>query len=248
MLGLWSNFQSWSRPSGTARKTVINVMPQQVSLDDQRLIVRTLCVVVAAAIVVAACYVWVDRPVAFAVARLGLNQIELFRWLTDPPPLVERFAPLALALLTVRRAWGPWARWELTLLVACLSLIVADEFRESIGDLCGRYWPETWHSNNPSLIGAGAYGFHPFQAGDDVGSFPSGHAARVVGFAGVWWIAMPRSRWLCLLVSPPLLVSLILMNYHFVGDVVGGSAVGALVAGWSVRLSGLAGELPCVAS
>lgn len=218
-------------------------MPQRLSFDYQRLIVRTLCAVAAAAIAVTACYFCVDRPVAFAVARFGLNKTEMFRWLTDPPPLVERFAPLALALLAVRRAWGPWTRWQWTLLVACLSLIVADEFRESIGDLCGRDWPETWRDNNPSLIGTGAYGFHPFQSGDE-GSFPSGHAARILGFAGVWWIAMPRSRWLCLLVCPPLLVSLFLMNYHFVGDVVGGSAIGAIVAAWAVRLGGLANESP----
>ena len=31
-------------------------------------------------------------------------------------------------------------------------------------------------ANGPSLIGTGTYGFHPFQRGDDVGSFPSGHA------------------------------------------------------------------------
>ncbi len=55
--------------------------------------------------------------------------------------------------------------------VACISLIVADDFRISLGDVFGRYWPETWTHDNPSLIGTGTYGFHPFQRGDDVGSF-----------------------------------------------------------------------------
>ena len=26
----------------------------------------------------------------------------------------------------------------------------------------GRYWPDTWVHDNPSLIRDGAYGFHPF--------------------------------------------------------------------------------------
>jgi membrane-associated phospholipid phosphatase len=219
-------------------------MSQGPWLAYRRLLVRTLCAVAAAALVVVICYQWIDRPVALAVERHGLNKIAFVKLLTDPPPLVERFCPMALALLAARRAWGPWARWQLTLLVACLSLIVADECRESIGDLCGRYWPETWFNHNPSFIGTGAYGFHPFHAGDDVGSFPSGHAARVVGFAGVWWLAAPRSRWICLLVCPPLTLSLVAMNYHFVGDVVGGSVIGAIVAAWGARLAGLTGEPP----
>ena len=94
----------------------------------------------------------------------------------------------------VRRAWGSFLRWQKTLFVACLSLIVADDFRISLGDVFGRYWPETWTHDNPSLIGTGTYGFHPFQRGDDIGSFPSGHACRILAFAAVWVIAMPRSR------------------------------------------------------
>ncbi len=96
-----------------------------------------------------------------------------------------------MTILIVRRAWGPFQRWQKVLLVACVSLIVADDFRISLGDVFGRYWPQTWTHDNPSLIGTGTYGFHPFQRGDDVGSFPSGHACRILGFAGVWMIAMP---------------------------------------------------------
>ena len=89
---------------------------------------------------------------------------------------------------------------------------MADEFRTSLGDLCGRYWPETWFHDNPSLIGNGTYGFHPFQTGDDIGSFPSGHAARIFGFATTWWIAIPRGRVLLVLICVPMLVSLVAMN------------------------------------
>ena len=124
------------------------------------------------------------------------------------------------------------------LFVACVSLIVADQFRQSLGDLFGRYWPETWHDNNPSLIGTDTYGFHPFQVGDDVGSFPSGHSARIVGFASVFWLSMPRSRWLCVVLAVPMLVALVGMDYHFVGDVIAGSTLGAIVGTYAVALGG----------
>lgn len=107
---------------------------------------------------------------------------------------MQNWAALTLTILIVRRAWGPFVRWQRVLLVACISLIVADDFRISLGDVFGRYWPETWTHDNPSLIGTGTYGFHPFQRGDDIRSFPSGHACRILGFAGVWMFAMPGSR------------------------------------------------------
>ena len=203
-----------------------------------QLLRRTGMALAACCVAVVVCYFWVDRPVAFFVHDHGINDFRVFRWLTEPPPFVQRWSPLVLALLAVRRAWGPFAHWQKVLLVSCLSLIVADEFRTSLGDLFGRYWPETWFNNNPSLIGNGTYGFHPFLHGDDLGSFPSGHAARVFGFAGVWWIAMPPSRPLWIVLCPPLLISLVAMNYHFVGDVVAGATLGAIVAAYAVRLAG----------
>jgi membrane-associated phospholipid phosphatase len=120
-----------------------------------------------------------------------------------------------------------------------LSLIVADEFRTSLGSLCGRYWPETWFDHNPSLIGTGTYGFHPFQWGDDIGSFPSGHAARILGFMGVWWIAWPRGRIFLAAVSLPMLASLVAMDYHFVSDVIAGSVIGGIVAAYATFLADL---------
>jgi membrane-associated phospholipid phosphatase len=204
-----------------------------------RLLRRTVMAVVACATLVVFCYYFVDRPVAYFVYDHRTAQLDGLKQLTEPPPLAQSWSPLVLAALAVRLAFGPWKRWQLALFVACVSVIVADQFRESMGDLFGRDWPETWHNNNPSLIGNGTYGFHPFQVGDDTGSFPSGHAARILGFATVFWLAIPRNRWLCVLIAVPMLIALVGMNYHFVGDVIAGSALGGIVGAWAMRLSGL---------
>jgi membrane-associated phospholipid phosphatase len=185
------------------------------------------------------CYFWVDRSVAFFVYHHHINSIAAFRWLTYPPPEVQNWSALALTILVVRRAWGPFLRWQKVLLVACISLIVADDFRISLGDVFGRYWPETWTHDNPSLIGTGAYGFHPFQRGDDIGSFPSGHACRILAFAGVWMIAMPDARIFAMVFSIPMLLSLVATNYHFVSDVIAGSVLGTLIAAYAVHLARL---------
>ena len=201
------------------------------------LIATTVCI---AAVLI--CYFWIDRPVAFFVYRHHVNTIQFFRWLTYPPPEVQNWSALVVTVLMVRRAWGPFLPWQKVLLVACVSLIVADDFRISLGDVFGRYWPETWTHGNPSLIGTGTYGFHPFQRGDDIGSFPSGHACRIFGFTAVWIIAMPHSRIIqivAIVLCAPMLVSLVAMNYHFVSDVIAGSVLGALIATYAAHLARL---------
>jgi membrane-associated phospholipid phosphatase len=210
--------------------------------EYRRLLCCTLITITLCIVAVLVCYFWIDRPVAFFVYRNHINTIQVLRWFTYPPPEVQNWSALVLTILVVRRACGPFLRWQKVLLVACLSLIVADDFRISLGDVCGRYWPETWTHDNPSLIGTGTYGFHPFQRGDDIGSFPSGHACRILGFAAVWLIAMPRSRTVQIVVivlCAPMLVSLVAMNYHFVSDVIAGSVLGGLVGTYAAHLARL---------
>jgi membrane-associated phospholipid phosphatase len=205
---------------------------------------RTLVAIGACTVVVVFCYYCVDRPVAYFVHDYRTAKLDGLKRLTEPPPLAQSWSPLVLTVLAVRRAFGPWKQWQQTLFVACVSVIVADQFRKSIGDLFGRYWPETWHNDNPSLIGNGTYGFHAFEVGDDTGSFPSGHAARILGFATVFWLAMPQCRWLCVLIAVPMLVALVGMNYHFVGDVIAGSVLGGIVGAWAVHLIGFDSTVP----
>ena len=52
-------------------------------------------------------------------------------------------------------------------------------------------------------------------------------------------IAMPHTRLVALVLSIPMLVSLVAMNYHFVSDVIAGSVLGAVIATYAVHLSRL---------
>jgi len=216
-----------------------NVNTTHVDDDFRTLLRRTLFALFACVFLVVTCYYFIDRPVALFVHQHEIAKTPGLVWLTYPPPWLQAWSPLVLALLMVRRAWGPWRHWQHVLFVACVSLIVADEFRTSLGDLCGRYWPETWHDNNPSFIGTGTYGFHPFQSGDDTGSFPSGHAARILGVLTVFWLAMPRGRWLYAILAVPMLVALVAMNYHFVSDVIAGSVLGGIVGSYAALVTDL---------
>jgi membrane-associated phospholipid phosphatase len=209
------------------------------AVEFASLLRRTVVAFSVCALAIVLSYIFIDRPIAFFVHKHGIPETPGVVWLTYLPPIVQAWSPIVLALLVASLAWRPWPHWQRVLFVACVSLIVADQFRESLGDVCGRYWPETWHDDNPSLIGSGTYGFHPFQHGDDTGSFPSGHAARVAGFAGVWWLAVPRWRWLIVAFAVPMLVALVAMNYHFVGDVIAGGVLGSVVSAYAALLGGV---------
>lgn len=205
---------------------------------------RTLLALLICAVLVVLCYFFVDRPVAFFVYHADFKRFEVLKELTFPPPVLQDLAPAVLTVLMVRRVWGPFRRWEKALLAAGVAVILADQFRESLGVVFGRYWPKTWIDNNPSLIQDNAYGFHLFHRGPWYGSFPSGHTARMAGAGAVYWIAYPRWRWLA--VAAPLAVALGLlgMDYHFVSDVIGGAFVGAIVGVYTARFCDLTAAMP----
>ena len=212
--------------------------------DFKRLLRNSLAALLLCATLVVLGYGFVDRPVAFYVHRQGFADIAILKWLTYPPPVLQAWAPAVLAALMVRRAWGPFSRWQRVLLAACVSMILADQIRQTLAYAFGRYWPETWIHDNPSLIRDGAYGFHPFHSGSAFDSFPSGHATRTLALAAVVWIACPRWRWACVLACMAEAVALIGMNYHFVSDVIAGGFVGSIVAAYTTYCIGLAGPNP----
>lgn len=203
------------------------------------LLLGTLVAVLICAGLVTVCYFFVDRQVALFVHDHRNSRPVGLEAVTHGPEIAGLLTAAILGILMVRRARGPLLRWEIALFAACISLIVAEQFRLSLEFVFGRYWPATWTNNNPSLIEDGAYGFHPFHSGPWYGSFPSGHTARTLGAMSVFWIAYPRWRWLWAV--PPVLipVSLVGMNYHFVGDTVAGGFVGAIVGTYAANLCGL---------
>jgi membrane-associated phospholipid phosphatase len=218
-------------------------LPKACPVDNapgfRQLLERSLIALLLGAISVTFCYFVVDQPVAFYVHEHNIARFAVLKWLTYPPPILQSFVPAVLVALMVRRAWGPFRRWELALLAASVSLVLADQFRVTLAYAFGRYWPETWVGDNPSLIGNGAYGFHPFHSGAAYGSFPSGHTARTLAIAAAVWIAYPGWRWACVVASMAVALGLLGMNYHFVGDVIAGGFVGGIVGAYTTRCCGL---------
>jgi membrane-associated phospholipid phosphatase len=209
-------------------------------LEDKKhrsLFVQTLVAFVVCSLLFVVCYFFLDRPIAEFMDRQKFARFAWLKWMTYPPPILQTWSPLVIAGLIVRRAWGAWSKLEWTLLISLVSLIVADQFRESLQMLFGRDWPETWIDNNPSLIGTDSYGFHFFAGNEEFGSFPSGHATRTLAFFAPWWIAYPKGRWIYGTISLFICVALVGMNYHFLGDVLVGCILGSAVGVWAFQLA-----------
>ncbi|HEY7309952.1 MAG TPA: phosphatase PAP2 family protein [Gemmataceae bacterium] len=201
----------------------------------QTLLRRFAMALPVCALLVTLAYLFVDRPVAFFVHDHHLNRIAALEWMTHTAMAFDALASAIVFLAAVRLAFGPLTRLERTLFAAALSLMVAVAFEYYLKFLFGRYWPETWVNDNPSLIRDNAYGFHPFHDGSAYGSFPSGHTARTVALLWVIGVAYPRWVWLCVLAAASVVVGLVGMNYHFVGDTIGGTFLGAWTGMYAAR-------------
>lgn len=193
---------------------------------------------VTAALVIV-CYFFVDKPTAFYVSDHGIYRIVLFDWLTQTPMVFNALAAVVVVVSAILRAWGPLSRVQSTLLGAAVSLMVAISLEWYLKWLFGRYWPGTWVHGNPSLLDTDDYGFHPFHFGEWYGSFPSGHTARVFSVLTVVWSAYPRLFWPGLFVCASVVVGLVGMNYHFVGDTVGGAYLGLVTGAYTAAFFGL---------
>jgi membrane-associated phospholipid phosphatase len=134
------------------------------------------------------------------------------------------------------RLCKPGGRFQTVLLAISVNLVVTVAIKQLLKWTCGRYWPAPWLHGNPSLIGSGDYGFHPFHEGPFYDSFPSGHAAVICSVLSILWLCYPRGRWLWAAVGMILCGALVGMNYHFVGDVIAGVLLGSITGVYATRL------------
>lgn len=103
----------------------------------------------------------------------------------------------------------------------------AHTLKEELKFAFGRTWPETWINNNPSWIGDGTYAFAAFHGGRGWASFPSGHMTLITAPVSVLWCVLARLRWLWAGLVALVALGLLGSDYHFLGDVIAGTYLGA---------------------
>jgi membrane-associated phospholipid phosphatase len=180
-------------------------------------------------IAVVVCYFVVDRPVAWFVDNHLFHSDDFGLW----PSLVSDGLTYVILLGAVAvgmsRLWRPASPlWTLILAIAT-NLAVTTAIKGVLKWAFGRAGPTTWISH-------GVYGFHPFDSSGTFLSFPSGHAAATFAVISILWLSRPRWRSLYMLVGGLMCVTLVGLNYHFVGDVIAGALLGWITGAFATRI------------
>ena len=182
------------------------------------------------------CYFFVDRQVAWFVHDHRFYADEFLLW---PPKVSDWLTYLAVAGifgLAVWRIWRPGGRLQTLLVAIAVNLVATNAIKSLLKGMFGRTWPTSWLGDNPSLIANGVYGFFPFHFDPAHGSFPSGHAADVMAVLSILWFSQPRWRLIYALVGFTICAALVVLNYHFVSDVIAGAMLGAATGYCAARI------------
>ena len=204
-------------------------------LSKKFLLYFTLSFVITGGIIVFF-YFFCDRRLAEWVYNENISRFIFLKAFTYIATVIKSLAGLILVYCAVKRLWNPWNGYDQLLLLASLSILVAEGVDESFKWVFGRYWPTTWVRENPSLISNGVYGFHPFHLGTQYQSFPSGHMSVVLGGLTIITIKFPKTFLFCLALVLLQMIGLLGMNYHFLSDTIGGAYIGLLTALFMVNL------------
>jgi membrane-associated phospholipid phosphatase len=185
----------------------------------------------ATAITVALCIACFDRP----AAGYFHDHLPLSAWVW-----IDRcLAPLKLAIPTAlvsligcwmwTRSGRTLPRWTRMLLLCCWAAVWATLATIVLKYALGRGSPD------PLFLREGLYGFRPLKGGSNWHSFPSGTAAISTAILSVLWIFLPRWRAIVLAIGALLCAAVVVTNYHWVGDVIAGVFLGALIGRITVR-------------
>lgn len=168
---------------------------------------------------------WIDRPLAQALAEFGFGHAAFSGRLVRLPVMIAlAYGGVALgaAFLILGRRLPRWA--EAAMLAGIALLVALWLTHDLLKPLFGRTVPNLY-------LQSGRYAFLWFHRGSDYGSFPSGHATQAAALLAVVWAFYPRWRWVCGGAMAVLAAALMLGRWHYLSDVLAGGMVGAAVAG-----------------
>lgn len=175
---------------------------------------------------------FLDKPLALWIHANGWDQQLILTYITEySVPALSIFCILFVLAYPIRLSL-----WHRFLFIGYVFLIVSLVIwiRGKLGIICGRSWPMTWPESGVygSLISNDQYGFHFFQSHHWRGSFPSGHCVVISTICFTMYLYSPVEllcqRFLSLWMLPIILmlISQVLLNYHYLGDSLAGVALG----------------------
>lgn len=184
-------------------------------------------------VAVGVCVAYVDRSLALFFDA-HIRHTNLWIWLDVA---LFPFVAIVGAAFIFQCACGVWLiaghqlqAWTEIPFLCSWSAIAGVASEIILKRIFGRGWPD------PTFIQNHLYGFRFLHAGWHWDSFPSGTATVSAAILAVLWILRPRWRVPGVVVVFFLMAAVVVMNYHWLSDVIAGGFLG-LSVGWStVRL------------
>jgi membrane-associated phospholipid phosphatase len=178
---------------------------------------------------------WIDKPTAFLVRDMFGPQHLPDQIVCSPLlsiPLVATLMLVAFGVLAILRR--KFSKLEISIPLCGVSVLTSDVIKDGLKFVFGRSWPDSWDPNIVSLIHDNVYGFNFLHDGVIYGSFPSGHAAAVASASSVLWRLFPRLSPMCAILITTVDLGLVLLNLHFVSDVIAGTFLGLSIGLFTV--------------
>lgn len=205
-------------------------------MDRKKLLLRNFGLLVLTILTVFLCYFYIDKQVAIWVSRHHFRSYKITKYFAELPMTFIGVVPFIYLFVVIRFSFSRWTKLDQGFLMFANGIVIAQFLKDFFKFIFGRYWPETWHHNNPSLIQNNLYSFHFFHRGAKYGAFPSGHAATLLAGITMLWILLPRLRGIFFFVALFSAAGIVAMNYHFVSDVIAGSVLGFLISLYTYRI------------
>lgn len=182
-------------------------------------------------------YLWLDRPIALWVHGLIAEWRVPVGIIDSPISSTSLISASAFVVCGLVATMGHrFSKLETTITMCVISMLATVLVKDQLKFIFGRTWPETWGPGIVSFLRNGAYGFHYFHGGQSFESFPSGHAAVAAAVLSVPWILFPKLRVVSAICVIAVDIGLVVLNIHFLSDVIAGNFVGFSMGLFTITL------------
>jgi membrane-associated phospholipid phosphatase len=195
-----------------------------------------LKVLVPSLIFVWIAYFFLDKPITFWAYYHHLRQYVIFDYLTKIAVIFSALPLFIYPYVIIRFAYQKFCMAEKFLLTLANSLVISIFLKNILKLICSRYWTMTFKGNF-SLIVNNAYGFNWFRFSALNNSFPSGHMTITVAGVSVIGLFFPKVAWIAWSIALLVVLGLLADYYHFLSDIVAGTALGYLVGYYAVQIT-----------
>jgi membrane-associated phospholipid phosphatase len=167
---------------------------------------------------------WLDKPIAIFFSGVMRRESLEFADRIFSIPSIAAMSFVLLGLHAITR--GQFSKAEAVIAICTIGTLITTVVKDQLKFVFGR--------TRPDFLQYDVYGFNFFNSERFLDSFPSGHAAVAAAIFSILWILFPKMRGGCAMGIVAADLGLVVLDVHFVSDVIAGTLVGVSVGLFTV--------------